>query len=130
MPVVLFHSPSIAFASRTPVSIGVIPKHTTYGFAVMPVGFQFDFARQKRLHPIAEINGGVVASTDPVPFPLTNATGLNFLFNFGGGLRWHHKPGQAITAGYRFLHVSNAGTSAYNPGLDNNILYISYSFLR
>lgn len=136
-PLVMFQSPPLFFVSPlTPippngfVGISVLPPRSTYGFGVMPLGFQFDFIRDRRLHPIAEINGGIVASKDPVPYPIANATGLNFLFNFGGGLRWHHTEGQAITAGYRFVHVSNAGTSAYNPGLDNNLFYLSYSFLR
>lgn len=138
-PMVLFHAPAVVYVPALPSitpggvfqpTIGILPQHTTYGFGVMPLGFRFDFVRRRRLHPIAEINGGIVASTSPVPYSFANATGLNFLFNFGGGLRWHHKEGQAITAGYRFVHVSNAGTSAYNPGLDNNLFYLSYSFLR
>ena len=37
---------------------------------------------------------------------------------------------RAITVGYRCLYISNAGTTSFNPGLDNSVFYASYSFLR
>ena len=105
-----------------------IPAHAVYGFGVTPVGFFAEFGRSHRLHPIAEVNGGIIASTEPIPVRGINATGLNFLFDIGGGLRW--RAGRsAVTAGYRFLHISNANTTDFNPGLDNNVFYASYSFL-
>jgi hypothetical protein len=107
-----------------------IPSHLVYGFGVMPVGLFAEFAKRRCWHPIAEINGGVVASTEPIPVKGINATGLNFLFNFGGGIRWRVNRKSALTAGYRFLHISNANTTDFNPGLDNNVFYISYSLLH
>ncbi len=107
----------------------VIPSHAVYGFAVMPAGFFAEFARRRRVHPVAEANGGILASTEPIPERGNNATGLNFLFNLGGGIRFAAGRG-AITVGYRFLHISNAGTTDFNPGLDNNVFYLSWSFLR
>jgi hypothetical protein len=106
-----------------------IPAHAVYGFAVIPVGFLAEFARRRRLHPIAELNGGIIASTEPIPERGLNATGLNFIFDIGGGVRWNVSGTAAVTVGYRFLHISNANTTSFNPGLDNNVLYASYSFL-
>jgi ABC-type lipoprotein export system ATPase subunit len=40
------------------------------------------------------------------------------------------KIGRAVTVGYKFLHVSNANTTSFNPGLDNNVVYVGYSFIR
>jgi hypothetical protein len=106
-----------------------LPAHAVYGFAVMPVGFFAQFARHLRVHPVAELNGGIIASTEPIPEPGVNATGLNFFFDIGGGVRWELGSHSAVTAGYRFLHISNANTTSFNPGLDNNVFYASYSFL-
>ncbi len=106
------------------------PSHWVYGFGVMPVGFVAEFARYSRVRPIVEANGGIVASTEPVPIRAPNATGLNFLFNFGGGLRVKITGRRVVTVGYRFLHISNAYTTDFNPGLDNNVIYASYSLLR
>jgi hypothetical protein len=41
------------------------PSHAVYGFAVAPVGFTFDFARKRRVHPFLETIGGVIASSQP-----------------------------------------------------------------
>jgi hypothetical protein len=41
----------------------------------MPVGFFAEFARRRKLHPIAEANGGIVASTEPIPIRAPDATG-------------------------------------------------------
>ena len=82
-----------------------VPADAVYGFAVMPVGFFAQFARHRRVHPVAELNGGIIASTEPIPEPSVNATGLNFVFSVEGGVRWDIGTRSAVTAGYRFLHL-------------------------
>jgi hypothetical protein len=106
------------------------PAHAVYGFAVAPVGFTFDLARKRRVHPFVETIGGIVASAEPIPENLPDASGLNFFFDFGGGVRWRVGERGAVSLGYRFLHISNAGTTSFNPGVDNNVFYAGYSFLR
>jgi hypothetical protein len=104
--------------------------HAVYGFAIAPVGFTFEFARRRRMHPFAETLGGVIVSTEPIPENLPNASSRDFLFDFGGGVRWQYGPRRAVSLGYRFLHISNAGTTRFNPGVDNNVVYVECSFLR
>lgn len=104
--------------------------HAVYGFAVAPVGFTFDLARKHRVHPFLETAGGIVASSEPIPEKQPDATGLNFFFDGGGGIRWRVSPRGAVSLGYRFFHISNAGTTRFNPGVDNNVFYLGYSFLR
>jgi Lipid A 3-O-deacylase (PagL) len=106
------------------------PAHAVYGFAVAPLGFTLEIAPARRVHPFAETMEGIIASTEPIPVNLTDASGLNFLFDLGGGVRWRVAPRQAISIGYRFLHISNAGTTSFNPGVDNNVIYVGYSFRR
>lgn len=55
---------------------------------------------------------------------------MNFLFDLGVGLRWETSSRGAVSIGYRFLHISNADTTSFNPGVDNNVFYLGYSFLR
>jgi hypothetical protein len=100
-----------------------------YGFAVAPLGVTVEFSR-RRLYPFLETMGGIVASTEPIPINRPNATGLNFLFDFGGGVRWDIHPGRTLSLGYRFLHISNANTTSFNPGVDNNVIYAGFSFRR
>jgi len=106
------------------------PSRAVYGFAVAPVGFTFGLARRHRVHPFVETAGGIVASTQPIPENQPGASGLNFFFDLGGGLRWRLGRRGAVSLGYRFFHISNAGTTSFNPGVDNNVFYIGYSFLR
>ncbi len=61
------------------------PAHAVYGFGITPIGLMAEFARTRTVHPFLLGNAGVVASTEPIPEPVANATGLNFLFDFGGG---------------------------------------------
>jgi hypothetical protein len=106
-----------------------VDAHWVYGFAVAPIGSTVEFGR-RRVRPFAEFIGGVIASTEPFPVNLPNATGLNFLFDLGGGIRWYIGTRRALSLGYRFLHISNANTTSFNPGVDNNVIYFGYSFLR
>jgi len=107
-----------------------IPAHAVYGFAVASVGATFEIARKRAVHPFLETLEGIIGSTEPIPVNVPNATGLNFLFTLGGGLRRNIGTRQAISLGYRFVHISNAGTTSVNPVLNNNVIYIGYSFLR
>jgi hypothetical protein len=96
----------------------------------MPVGFLVEFLQHRRFHPIIEGNGGILDSTEPVPEQGDNATSLNFMFNGGVGFRWNAAQRSAVTLGYRWVHISNAERTSFNPGLDNNVFYVSYSFLK
>jgi len=117
-------------AGVMPAAILIEPTHSVYGVAITPLGFTLEFRPRGRLHPFAELVGGLIASTEPIPYTGPDATGLNFLFDLGGGLRWDLSETRAITVGYKYLHISNAFTTDFNPGIDNNIIFIGYSFLR
>lgn len=77
------------------------------------------------LQPYAELEGGMLYS-DLRRFSL----GSRVLFSAQGavGLQvpvWHTL---AATAGYRFRHISNAGQSRINPGLNSNLLAVGLSY--
>jgi hypothetical protein len=120
---VLFNIPGANLASLS-------RSHAVYGFAAAPLGFTLDLFRTRRFHPFVETIEGIIASTEPIPENQLNATGLNFLFDLGCGVRWSSGPHGAVILGYRFLHISNADTTSFNPGVDNNVFYLGYSFLR
>jgi hypothetical protein len=104
--------------------------HAIYGFAVAPLGFTMDFSRRHKVHPFVELNLGIIASTEPIPERQPDATGLNFVVELGGGVRWRTGRRTALSVGYKFLHISNAFTTDFNPGVDNNVFYVGYSLLR
>jgi hypothetical protein len=107
-----------------------VAPHAVYGFAITPLGFTVDFGRRHRVYPFLQTNEGIIASSEPIPINMTGATGLNFLIDVGGGVRIKTGQRQAISLGYKFLHISNGFTSAVNPGVDNNVFYAGFSILR
>jgi hypothetical protein len=127
MPAAILLQPR-QFAFLAPNLGRVRPAHAVYGFAVAPLGFTLEIGPARKAYPFVETIEGVIASTQPIPEYRPNATGLNFLFDLGGGIRWNFARRSALTLGYRFLHISNAATTNYNPGVDNNVLYLGYSF--
>jgi Lipid A 3-O-deacylase (PagL) len=129
LPAVVVLQPT-QFAPVSRIAGQLVPAHSVYGFGVLPIGFVAEFGRTTKVHPYAEIAGGFVASVEPIPVNDLNATGLNFLFYFGSGARWNISQATSIDAGYRFQHISNAGTTDFNPGLDDNVFYIGYSMRR
>jgi hypothetical protein len=117
------------YSSRN--SVITIPRHAVYGFGVTPLGFTFDFGRAHAIYPFFEINGGLIASAEPIPINAAGATGLNFLVDFGGGVKWRPREKRyGFEAGYKFLHISDADTTPFNPGVDNNVIYLGLSFFR
>lgn len=111
-------------------AVQYIPSHAVYGFGIVPIGFTVDFARKRVIHPFFEVNGGVIVSTEPIPVNTVDATAFNFLFDFGGGIQCTVADRRALSFGYKFLHISNANRTATNPGVDNNVFYAGFSFLR
>jgi lipid A 3-O-deacylase len=80
-----------------------------------------------RLQPYAELGGAMLYSDlrnfslgSRILFAVQPAVGVEI--PLGGGL--------GLTAGYRFRHISNAGQSRINPGLNSHILVAGVSYLR
>ena len=107
-----------------------IRKHAVYGLGVLPLGFIITPKKLTRVQPFFDTHGGIIVSTDPIPYDITDATGLNFLFDFGVGIKWNVRPTYALAIGYKFLHVTNASTTRTNPGLDNNLVTVSFILKR
>jgi hypothetical protein len=90
------------------------PTNTAYGAAVDPVGLIWDFDTHGRVVPYIELGGGglftntqVPAGTSRINFTTAGAVGVHFL---AGKVNW--------TADVRFMHISNAGLQALNPGIN------------
>jgi len=90
------------------------PKNTASGASFDPVVLKWNFETDHRVVPYAEIAGGVLFTTQPVPlgtsrvnFTPQAAVGLHFL---GGHFNW--------TVEVRYLHISNAGLTSPNPGVN------------
>lgn len=114
------HLPSI-FRGRfeyavdaVPVFLVFQPANTAYGVSFSPLGLKWNFERHGRLSPYLELGGGLLftdhmvpAFTSRVNFTPSAALGTHIL---GAKCNWRLE--------VRYLHISNAGLTRINPGLN------------
>jgi len=100
----------------------------TYAGGLSPLGQRINIAPRHRLQPFVVSNAGFLAATRDIP--VNNSSRFNFTFEFGAGLELFHDHRHSWSAEYRIHHISNAYTGTNNPGIDNQILKLTYSFGR
>jgi len=97
-----------------PLFIVVQSTNTAYGFGVNPFALKWDFASHGSAVPYIDIGGGTLFTNVKVPedtshvnFTTSGALGVHFLRS---KYNW--------SAEVRFMHISNAGISRPNPGIN------------
>ena len=98
----------------TPVFVVFQKTNNAYGGGFSPLGLKWNFAARGRVEPYLELNGGtlftnrdVPAGTGSVNFTDAAAFGVHLL-----GDKW------AWSVEARYMHISNAGLSSLNPGIN------------
>jgi hypothetical protein len=88
--------------------------NTAYGVGFTPLGLKWNFERRGRLSPYLELDGGAIFSNHSVP---TYANTVNFTPGAAFGT---HILGEKYNWSLElwYLHISNAGLAAENPGLN------------
>ena len=88
--------------------------NTAFGVGLDPFALVWNFQKHGRIVPYAELAGGVLFTNRDVPpgtsrvnFTSSGGLGLHFLF---AKLKWN--------ADVRFMHISNAGLTSGNPGIN------------
>jgi opacity protein-like surface antigen len=114
--------------TQTTVSVNTCGRTWVIGEAISPVGFQWNFLPRRKLQPFIIGHGGYMYSTQPIP--IIYAGSFNFTFDIGAGIELYRSKTQSIRAEYRFHHISNHGTAQFNPGIDNGLFQVTYSFGR
>jgi hypothetical protein len=102
-------------------------RRTVYGAGLTPIGFEFDFRRRYRVQPFANLGGGFIYFTDPIPGSF--GARFNFTLELGGGVQLV-SPRRALRFGYKFHHISSAGRALNNPGFDSNVIYVGFSIFK
>ena len=97
-----------------PVFLVFQPTNTAYGLGLNPLGLKWDFVPHGRIMPYFELGGGVLFTNHDVP---TGTSRVNF--TPGAALGFHHL-GDKLTWSLeaRFQHISDAGLSGLNPGIN------------
>ena len=111
-------------------------KMTAYAVSVTPVGFQANFRRRSRIQPFLTANAGMIVFNRAIPddrSPLRpNQVGRRFNFTLagGGGVEFDADRERSYRVGFKFHHISNASTGNINPGFDQNLFYVGYTFKK
>jgi hypothetical protein len=97
-----------------PIYLLFQPTNTAYGVGLNPLNLKWNFERRGRVVPYTELSGGVLFTTHDVP---ANTSRTNFTPSAAFGF---HCLGDrfAWTLEGRYLHISDAGLSRLNPGVN------------
>lgn len=103
----------------------VFQSSNAYGAGINPLVLKWNF-QGKKVAPYLELNGGTLFTTEDVPtgtsrINFTSGAALGFRF---GGRAW--SPSLAI----RYMHISNAGLSSPNPGVNTVQLTVGIGRFR
>ena len=98
----------------------------THGIGFTP-RIKYTFVALGRLRPYLEFTGGPFW-TDLGGRIREQANEFNFVLSGGVGVSWFITSQLAFNAGYRFHHISNAGTAFPNLGLNASLPFGGFSF--
>ena len=99
---------------------------TIYGAGLSPLGFKLIFATKNWVQPFVAASVGFLYFQHDIPVP--HSSRFNFTPEMGIGVQLFVAPKRALTLGYEFHHISNAGISENNPGMNSHVIYAGFSF--
>jgi len=98
----------------------------THGLGFTPK-IKYSFVALDRFRPYLEFAGGPFWTDLAGKIP-EESSSFNFVLTAGLGISYFLTNQTALNAGYRFHHISNAGTSYPNLGLNASLLFGGFSF--
>jgi len=109
-----------------PIFIVVQRTGATYGGGVNPFALKWILVPHRNVAPYVDLGGGTLFTTDRTPpgtsrvnFTTSGALGLHFL---------RHK--YTWSAEMRFMHISNAGLTVPNPGINTLQVRLGFGMFR
>lgn len=103
------------------------PGKNAYGAAFNPVNLKWNFTNSDRVIPYLELGGGVLFSNAAVP---ANTSHVNFLTHGALGFQFFNNGRRAITTAVRYEHISNAGLTVPNPGINTVQFTLGMNWFR
>ncbi len=100
---------------------GAANRNTALGVGAAPVGVEMHLSVSRRFEIVVGGTAGFLAFSEPVPF--ANARKINATLDLAIGLEMAVGQRWRAIGGYRFHHLSNAGTD-FNPGLNARLWYL------
>jgi len=92
-----------------------VPAQNAYAASFNLFHLQWNFTSSARTVPYLELGGGVLFSNHAVPL---NTSHVDFLTHATLGFQFFNNNRRAFTAGVRYEHISNAGLTVPNPGIN------------
>jgi len=115
-------------ASGPGFTITSLVRHSVYGFGAAPIGWKFNFRRNRRVQPFGQATGGFLYFNRQAP--IDDSSRFNFTFDFSGGVQIVNSNRRSFTIGYKYQHISNGYTGTFNPGVDVQMVFAGFSVFR
>ncbi|HKV92080.1 MAG TPA: acyloxyacyl hydrolase [Candidatus Angelobacter sp.] len=103
------------------------PAKDAYAAAFTPVNLKWNFTHFGGTVPYLELGGGVLFSNHAVP---VNTSHVNFVTHAALGFQFFNTERRAFTAAVRYEHISNAGLTVPNPGVNTVQFTLGVNWFR
>lgn len=103
------------------------PAKNAYAAAFNPLNLKWNFTSSARIVPYLELGGGVLFSNHAVP---ADTSHVNFVTHATLGFQFFNNDRRAFTAGVRYEHISNAGLTVPNPGINTVQFQVGLNWFR
>ena len=103
------------------------PAKNAYGLAFNALNLKWNFTNSQRTIPFFELGGGVLFTRHVVPLDTSH---VNFLTHGAVGVQFFNDGRRAITTSVRFEHISNAGLTVPNPGVNSVQFLIGVNWFK
>jgi hypothetical protein len=109
-----------------PVFVIFQPRNSAYGVAIDPFALIWNFDTRGKWVPYMDLDGGALFTNTKVP---SGTSRINFTPS--GGLGVHYLAKKVTWTGeLRFVHISNAGLNAVNPGINTLQLRLGVGWFK
>ena len=103
------------------------PAKNAYGAGFNPVNLKWNFTNPARTVPYLELGGGVLFTNTEVP--ATTST-VNFVTHAALGFHFFVREKRALTTNVRYEHISNAGLTVPNPGINTVQFQLGFNWFK
>jgi hypothetical protein len=114
-------------AGVTPLNVVWQDGDHTYGFGVTPVSFKWHFTSAGKVVPYVELAGGMLWTNHEVP---PGSTDFNFTPQAAFGIQLLRADRKAVSFSVRYMHISNGGRVAPNPGTNTIQAMVAFHWLK
>ena len=129
VPAAVLSNPRPEVTSSGPeFTITSLVRESVYGFGAAPIGWKFNFRRNRRVQPFGQATGGFLYFSRQAP--VDDSSRFNFTFDFSGGVQIVNSNRRSFTIGYKYQHISNGFTATNNPGVDVQMVFAGFSIFK